>query len=193
MSRDKYSDDHTITVNEGTGTLTVDGNLGITGAFDLDDISLTNPVNQRMRFLGAGFRPDDGVNVVYSTLGRFIMNQATNARAFCIVPALPHGATITGIEGVGSAEDADGLMQCILYKGDGNSSTSVAALQWVDELESTKSDSASQLVDYTDTDSYYFLIYAGYDAGATAGTYLNYVDILYTIQSFPQNSETTPV
>ena len=195
MSRDKYGEDHTITVDEGNGTLTVDGNLALTGGFDIDSLTLVAPVTQRLRYLGVAFRPDDGddTNQAYNiSTGRLTFN-STVTTAMCPVVEVPHGATITSIRLVGAGEGISDQITVALHKADGSTSAILASIVFSNNgfsiTDTTTALSVPELVDFTEDKSYHFLIQG--QQTTTAG-HLNFVDVIYTIQSFPQDSESSP-
>lgn len=195
MSRDKYSDDHTVTVNEGAGTFTVDGNLSITGAFDLDKVSFTSAIPQRLRFLGNAFRPDDGddANIIYHISRGAIQFTGTAAYANVPLPGIPHGATIASLRIVGIAEGASDTITVDLLEANGATSSSLDSItianQGLGVIDITSNLGTPKLVDYTLDKAYHLRVF-GQAGSATAE--IHFVDIIYTVQSFPQSSETTP-
>lgn len=196
-TRDKYSGDHTITVNEGSGTLTVDGNISVSGDFDVDNIALTNTVTQRMKFFGVDFNTTDDSDISYpSAAGRIVIGSTSTINAYCSIPNLPHGATITGFEVRASATGASASLDVSLIRSDGGSAGILASVSYANESESTKTDTSIAVpaqVDYSTGFGYLIRIEGQRDAGASIGTFVKYVDIIYTIENFPQDSESAPV
>lgn len=200
MSRDKYGEDHTITVDEGIGTLTIDGNLALTGAFDVDSIELASAVRQTIRLPGIAFRPEnssDFSNMTYdSATGRATFGGTT---AHIVAPInIPHGAEWESIRAVGNAVGEFDSITITLRYSDGATSGSLipGGFSWSDEGATEQDDSVpaadpSELpMDYTQ-DKAYFIRVVG--QAATTSAYIAYIDLVYTIQRFPQNSSSTPV
>lgn len=85
MSRDKYSDDHTITLNSGAGTLCVDGDLKVTGSVDSSgglDISTDLNINGNLTVNGSIEADTVEADTVTATSFSF----GTNLTKFVLVP-----------------------------------------------------------------------------------------------------------
>lgn len=199
MSRDKYSENHTISVDGGSGTLSVDGSLDVSGqlsvgSFEADSIQLANSVVQKFRIGGNHFKPASSThftNISYGLFGQLIFG-TTSATVSAAVD-LPHGAIITGIRVVGKATGANDSVSVTLSRSDGTSKldiatgtySSVSGFGDIDETESGISTVNLNL------DRFYFVRATGIEVTTSAQIY--FVDVLYTIQNFPQDANSNPV
>lgn len=196
MSRDKYSNDHTIKVDEGAGSLNIEANVNITGdlAFtgqlDIDALDLSSAVNQTVRFMGNAFRPDDDytpdVDFDFSiSSGRLVF---INAGYFSLPLNLPHGATITSIRVYGIAEGASDTVILTLRKGGLALATATLVNEGAGDTEQVTN--LTHQIDYTDDDAYWLRVFGN---AATTSASILFADVVYTIQTFPQNSQVAPV
>lgn len=195
MSRDKYSGDHTVTVNEGAGTFTVNGNFRITGEFDLSSFVLNSNTYQRIRLPGVAFRPDpsDDANVTYNSNTGRLSFTATSATVFAAINDIPHGAFLYGVRIVGAATGASDTLNLSFRESDGSTSTSLSSITLTNEgaefdIELSLFSGIRQM-DYTNNKAYFF---RAVGQAATTEAYINYVDLIYYIRKFPQDSEGSP-
>lgn len=197
MSRDKYSNNHTITVNEGTGTLTVNadlsvsGDLSVTGDIALTAVNLETAITQKLRIPGLAFRALDTTDlshISYSATGGRLNFTSTNAKAIAPIN-LMHGAIVSAIRIVGNAQGASDSLN-IKFVNSLHSDPVDETYTNEGNIDVTVDLSSNYTVDYSLSDVV-FLYVSG--TAATTSAYLNFIDVIYSIQNFPQDTSSTPV
>lgn len=194
-TRDKYHQDHTISVNGGAGTLTVDGSLNCTGDLETAAIELIAPITQTYRVLGNSFlcrSTADLANITISTLGKLRFTTASTT-LHAPVTGLPHGAVLKSLRIRGVAEAIGDILTVTLIRSTGSSSSDLATISLTNAGTETIDQSAvvdNYVIDYSTNSSIFISALGDESAGEVA---LDLVDVTYQISNFPQNSAVTPI
>lgn len=227
MSRDKYAQNHKITLNEGSGTLTIDGNLDVesnlevvgnadiggnlnitgdltlAGQFDVPHLDLETAVPQVYRIMGAGFSPVDstsGSHITYgytgANFGR-VTDTAGNHSTYliAIAPSLPHGAKITGFSFTGDVSLVGNAVTIRFYDTNGLTSTLIDTLAMSNlggRTTVTSTLGSVYTVNYHNNGRSIFIAVTIARANNAGPVYIDYVDIAYTLKTFPQSYLVNP-
>lgn len=208
MSIDKYSNDHTIEVDQGGGQLTVNANLDVIGSLEVSNIELTEYVDQVIRIPGFAFKPAGTASsnsVAYTGIdysepngnyGYLSLTANPNQPLLAPICGLPHGAELTDIKAYVRSQDLTdkftlNLVEISAASGarDNASYITDQSIGGVGNFLFSAQVIGTRIVDYSASKFYFFEVTG---VSTSSLLYLKYADLVYRIKKFPQDTNSSP-